>query len=118
MFYGPLAGIWAPFEQLMTKRGMVENIACIDDPYFDEVGIIIARDMVKNPENYYKTMREAARYELSLAWGIFPPAQYIYNMWWPWVQNWYGISWSGWANMSDIFKGIWIDPALKKSMGY
>jgi len=118
MFYGPLTGLWAPFEQLCTKTGMYSNIAYIDDPYFAEVGTVIGRDMVKNPENYYKTMREAAVYELSLAWGIFMPGRYSYNMWWPWVQNWYGVSWAGWANTNDLFKYYWIDPALKKSMGY
>jgi peptide/nickel transport system substrate-binding protein len=118
MSYGVAAGLWAPFEQLTTKRGMVENVACIDDPYFDEVGKVIGRDMVKDPENYFNTMKEAAVYELSLAWAIWMPCRYLYNMWWPWVQNYYGISWSGWANISDWYKGIWIDQELKKSMGY
>jgi len=118
MFYGPLTGIWAPFEQLTTKKGMYSNIAYIDDPYYEEVGRVIARDMVKNPDNYFKTMKEEGIYELASAWGIWMPARYSYNMWWPWVQNYRGESWAGWANTDDLYKYFWVDSTLKRSMGY
>jgi len=57
IFYGPLTGLWAPFEQLTTKVGMYSNIAYLDDPYYETVGEVIGRDMVKNPDNYFKTER-------------------------------------------------------------
>ena len=118
MFYGIAKGCWAPFEMLQTKKGVYSNYAIIDDPYYDHVQEVIGKDMVKNPDNYFETMKEAGVYELASAWGIWMPNRYSYVMWWPWVQNYFGIVWSGWANISDWYKGIWIDEEMKESMGY
>jgi len=103
---------------LQTKKGVYSNYAIIDDPYYDHVQEVIGKDMVKNPDNYFETMKEAGVYELASAWGIWMPNRYSYVMWWPWVQNYFGIVWSGWANISDWYKGIWIDEEMKESMGY
>ena len=118
MWYGGGAGIWAPEQQMATKAGMQENNAIINDPYYTEVGKVIAKDMVKNPDNFAKTVKASAVYELASAWGIFNPVPYNYNMWWPWVSNYMGIGWTGWAGMYDWYKSIWIDTAMKKSMGF
>ena len=118
MFYGPLTGLWAPFEQLCTKKGMYSNIAYIDDPYYEEVAEVIGRDMVKDPDNYFKTMKEDGVYQLASAWGIWFPARYQYNMWWPWLQNYHGVNWGGWANTEDLYKYFWIDTQMKREMGY
>ena len=118
MIYAPLVGLWAPFEQLCTKKGMYSNVAFIDDPYYEEVGKVIGADMAKNPDKYFKTMKEAGVYELASAWGIWLPARYSYNMWWPWLQNFYGVSWGGWANTEDLYKYFWVDEDMKAEMGY
>jgi peptide/nickel transport system substrate-binding protein len=118
MFYGPLTGLWAPFEQLCTKVGVYSNIAYIDDPYYEEVGRVIASDMVKDPDKYFKTMKEDGVYQLASAWGIWFPARNSYNMWWPWLQNYHGVNWGGWANTEDLYKYFWIDSEMKRSMGY
>ena len=118
MWYGQAKGIWAPYEQLMTKKGVYSNDAIIDDPYYDQVGTVIARDMIGNPANYFKTMKEAGVYELNSAWAIFMPSPYTYQMWWPWVKNWMGIGWTGWAGNNDWYKSIWVDSNQKKAMGY
>jgi peptide/nickel transport system substrate-binding protein len=118
MIYAPLTGLWAPFEQLCTKKGVYSNVAYIDDPYYEEVGRVIGADMVKNPSKYFKTMKDAGVYELASAWGIWFPARYSFNMWWPWVQNYYGVSWAGWANLQDLYKYFWVDEDMKAEMGY
>ncbi len=118
MWYGQAKGIWAPYEQLMTKKGVFSNDAMIDDPYYDQVGTVIARDMISNPANYFKTMKEAGIYELNSAWAVFMPSPYLYQMWWPWIKNWMGIGWTGWAGVNDWYKAIWIDTNQKKAMGY
>ncbi|MBA7702335.1 hypothetical protein ES703_111099 [subsurface metagenome] len=118
MFYGMAKGCWAPFEMLQTKKGVYSNFAIIEDPYYDHVQEVIGRDMVKDPDNYFKVMKEAGVYELASAWGIWMPNRYSYRMWWPWTQNYFGIAWTGWAGISDWYKSIWIDEALKESMGY
>jgi peptide/nickel transport system substrate-binding protein len=118
MWYGTGKAIWAPEQQMATKKGMYSNDAIIVDPYYDAAGIIIARDVVKDPESFFKVVKESAVHELASAWGIFMPVPYNYNMWWPWVSNYMGISWTGWAGTSDWYKSIWIDTEMKKTMGY
>ncbi len=118
MLYGTAKGCWAPFEMLMTKPGMGENFQILDDPYFLNVQEVVARDIIRDPANYRKTVKEAAVYELSTAWGIFTPAEWTYSFYWPWVKAYHGITWHGWANFNDIWKWVWIDEDLKKSMGY
>lgn len=116
MWYGSGGGIWAPDEQLNTKNGM--GMAYINDPYYAQVGDIIAKDMVSDPATYFKTMKEEGVHELQSAWGIFLPAPYGYDVWWPWVGNYDGIAWTGWAGSWQWVKSIWIDQNMKKSMGF
>jgi len=118
MWYGQARGIWAPNEMLMTKKGMYSNDAIIDDPYYERVQNVVAEDMIRNPDNYFKTMKEAGVHELQSAWGIFVPVPFQYNLWWPWTQNYYGINWTGWAGIWQWTKYLWMDQNLKKSMGY
>jgi ABC-type transport system substrate-binding protein len=118
-WYGSARGIWAPFEQLCTKSTQYSNNAMINDPYFDDyVGGVIGADMVKNPNNYFKVLKEAGVYELELAWAIWSPARYNYNIWHPYIKNYMGVSWTGWANINDWHKYIWIDEDQKRSMGF
>jgi peptide/nickel transport system substrate-binding protein len=118
MIYGGATGIWAPHEQLPTKSSSYSNKGMFNDPYYDEVGMIIGRDIVKNPDNFIKTLKAEGVYELESAWGLWMPIGSTYGLWWPWVENYYGINWTGWANTVDWYKGIWINEDLKKSMGY
>jgi peptide/nickel transport system substrate-binding protein len=118
MWYQTGKGIWAPNEMLMTKKGMYSNSARIDDPYYERVQQVVAKDMVSNPDNYFKTMKEAGVHELQSAWAIFMPTPFEYNLWWPWTQNYYGINWTGWAGSWQWTKYLWIDQTLKQSMGH
>jgi peptide/nickel transport system substrate-binding protein len=118
MWYQTAKGIWAPNEMLMTKKGMYSNSARIDDPYYERVQEVVATDMVSKPDNYFKTMKEAGVHELQSAWAIFMPTPFEYNLWWPSTQNYFGINWTGWAGSWQWTKYLWIDPALKQSLGH
>ena len=118
MLYAPGLGCWEGVEILMTQKGMWPNFAEIDDPYFDEYKNNIARYVIDNPDKMLQTKKESAVYQLSLAWGIFLPSPYEYIFWWPWVQNYYGINWTGGAGTWDWTKGIWMDEEMKAAMGY
>jgi peptide/nickel transport system substrate-binding protein len=118
MWYGQAKGIWAPYEQLMTGSAY-SNDAMIRDPYYTTVGSVIGKDWpMRNVANYFKTMKEAGVYELNSAWAVFMPSPYAYQTWWPWIKNWEGIGWTGWAGINDWYKSIWIDTVQKKAMGY
>jgi peptide/nickel transport system substrate-binding protein len=118
MLYTNAIGIWAPDEMLTTKKGMLSNHAHMDDPYYVQVQQSVAQNMVANPDQYFKTMKDAGVHELQSAWAIFMPVPYQYNMWWPYTQNYYGINWTGWAGVWQWTKYLWIDQDLKKSMGH
>jgi peptide/nickel transport system substrate-binding protein len=118
MWYGAAIGIWAPDEMLTTKKGMLSNKAHMDDPYYQKVQDVIASDMVARPDNYFATMKAAGVHELQSAWAIFMPVPFQYNLWWPWTQNYYGINWTGWAGAWQWTKYLWIDSAMKQSMGH
>lgn len=118
MWYGMAKGIWNPAEQLMVRPNTVANDSMIDDPYFAEVGKVVARDVLKDPDNYFKVLKESGVYELGTAWGVWMPVPYQYNLYWPWVKNYMGVWWTGWAGIWDWTKSIWIDEAQKKSMGF
>ncbi|MEK7353382.1 MAG: ABC transporter substrate-binding protein [Chloroflexota bacterium] len=116
MIYGGGGGIWAPYEQLNVKPPTAKSI--VTDPYFAEVGTIIGRDWIKNTPNYIKTMKESGVKELATAYGIWMPVPYKYTMWWPWLHNYEGIGWTGWADVYDWTAFLWIDRDLKKSLGF
>jgi hypothetical protein len=39
-------------------------------------------------------------------------------MWWPWVENYRGEGSLGYDNQAAFTRFIWLNQALKKSMGY
>ena len=51
------------------------------------------------------------------AWAIPFPQKPTFVFWWPWVKNFYGALNVG-AFTGPGYQYVWIDQALKKSMGY
>lgn len=49
-------------------------------------------------------------------WAITQPSKRSNTFWWPWVKNYYGASAGGFQSFPHQY--LWIDQALKKSMGY
>ena len=49
---------------------------------------------------------------------IWLPTQYVYSAWWPWVKNYSGEYSVGYIRYDSWATWIWIDEALKESMGY
>ena len=113
-----MAGIWAPFEMLNTKLGMSLCVRNTPDTYYDKVAEDIGTYIISDPAKYIQSVKEAGIYELASAWGIWTPRPWQYNMWWPWVKDYNGIFWTGWAGVWDWTKSIWVDEELKESMGY
>lgn len=50
------------------------------------------------------------------AWAIGRPTSISYSFWWPWVKNYYAASAGGFQGFPHQY--LWIDQALKKSMGH
>jgi len=118
MWYGGGGGYWAPDEQLTTKPGVSTNKGHINDPYYNTLSATIAANMIPNPDAYFKAMKDEGVKELQTAWGIFMPMPYQYVVWWPWIKNYDGIGWTGWAGAWQWQKSIFIDSNQKKTLGY
>jgi peptide/nickel transport system substrate-binding protein len=119
MIYAPGLGSWAGVEQdMMTRKDFYPNISEIDDPHTQEFKAQIAKYVIEDPDKMLAAKKDYAVWELQQAWGVFMPCPYQYNMWFPWVRNFYGINWTGGAGSWDWTKSIWIDQSMKTSMGY
>jgi hypothetical protein len=45
------------------------------------------------------------------------PAYDTTRVWWPWLKSFGGVANGGYDNRNDWTKYVWIDQAMKKSMG-
>jgi peptide/nickel transport system substrate-binding protein len=114
MIWGGGGGIWAPYEQLNTKPPTAKSV--VTDPYFAQVGSDIGKYWVADPPKYFQVLKEAGVKELQTAYGIWMPVPYRYGMWWPWLHNYDGLGWIGWADVYDWTAFLWMDVAMKKAM--
>ncbi len=63
--------------------------------------------------------KELMKYALDQVWMIPGVAiGYRITLWWPWLKNYHGEDMVGYHNMVEWAKYVWLDQALKKSMGY
>jgi peptide/nickel transport system substrate-binding protein len=63
-------------------------------------------------------LKEYGSYILEQAIGIWLPVPVDYHMWWPWVQNYHGEQNMGFVQGDYYVYYIWVDEALKASMGH
>ena len=71
-----------------------------------------------DPPKADRMYKDLMKYVLDQAWVIPTPLAPLYHMWWPWVKNYHGEGSVGYDNTYNFTKFVWIDTALKDSMGY
>jgi peptide/nickel transport system substrate-binding protein len=100
--------------------GGITNVSCIDDPIVNETFQKVRRVMVTDEKGAMKLVKDLMPYFLGQAYALPRPVAPTYNFWWPWIKNYAGEIYLGFgvgsANYWPTY--IWIDEALKKSMGY
>jgi peptide/nickel transport system substrate-binding protein len=65
-----------------------------------------------------KLLTEIQPLALEGIYSTYMPAPYQYMIWWPWVQGYHGARAPGYGLRRFCWQYIWIDTALKESMGY
>jgi peptide/nickel transport system substrate-binding protein len=65
-----------------------------------------------------KLIKDITPFMLEQSWGIWMPVSYKYTMWWPWVKNFNGEQQMSFAKPFEFTQYVWIDQAMKKSLGY
>ena len=96
------------------------NPSQVNEPYIEEVKAKMANIILTTMDwdEIDRLYRELLPKVRSQAYAIPSPTPSNYTLWWPWLKNY-----SGETNMSFAGGGrwqsfVWLDQALKKSMGY
>ncbi len=96
------------------------NASFVNDPYInsmvDKLQQLFFDGKQSEVDQIYRD--QIADYVLSQAWVIPTPGAKTFNLWWPWLKNYYGARSLGWTDWPQYAKYVWIDRNLKKSMGY
>jgi len=115
--YDPTLAI--PYKIVYTNPTNHGNCSMVDDPYLNEIEADLwSWELIGNQAKQDQLLKERALYVLEQAYVIQLPAAYAYNLWWPWVKNYYGENQIGYGRHFNYYKYIWIDQDLKKAMGY
>ena len=97
-------------------KGNVWNPAQFSDPEIDKK---MAETYAEADERVRQVkVRLMTRQVLEKAPLIVLPTAYVYTGWWPWVKNYGGELRAGSERPGPIHARIWVDQALKKSMGF
>jgi len=75
--------------------------------------------VMKDADESWRILKEITPFMLEeCVMGGYLPVPYVYDMWWPWLQNWYGATRMGQWEPETNFRYAWIDMDMKRSMGY
>ncbi|MBI4187964.1 MAG: ABC transporter substrate-binding protein [Chloroflexi bacterium] len=108
-------GDTAPYDDPPTDSA---NLARVFDPwYYRNYEEALEYFLLDEPK-IWPMKKEFYQWYTEQAFHLDFPAPYIYNLWQPWVKNYHGEVDLGNAMKFRPSEFIWIDQALKKSMGF
>ncbi|MBN2074248.1 MAG: ABC transporter substrate-binding protein [Dehalococcoidales bacterium] len=113
---GPVANLYLAYWYVSGPYGA--NASYVDDPVCVEAKDKMMRLSMIDVSQADAINKELMAYVLDQAWAIPAPATPLNNFWWPWVKNYHGEASLGYNNDLNYTKYIWMDTALKESMGY
>jgi peptide/nickel transport system substrate-binding protein len=97
--------------------GQISNQGNLNDPVVNKALLDVNKAALTDLPQAMKIWRnDLAKYVLSQAYAIPNVIGYNYNIWWPWLANYSGEGPVAYAQTTWP-KYVWIDQALKKSMG-
>ncbi|OGO19105.1 MAG: hypothetical protein A2144_00515 [Chloroflexi bacterium RBG_16_50_9] len=108
----PLAIFYMP----PTLQGTGANMGELKDPKIIDAVAAMRKAMLTDEKQAMEIMRDLTPHLLDQAYAIPRPKRPSTNLWWPWLKNYQGELYMGYAGLWPKF--IWYDDALKKSMGY
>ncbi|MBI2829574.1 MAG: ABC transporter substrate-binding protein [Chloroflexi bacterium] len=118
-----LTGIGAPsiagFYKLINLRGerSADNVSMINNSVVEDYFPRIQRAVVTDTREANRLHKELMKYVLDQAWAIPAVVPPEYTLWWPWLKNYNGEVNIGYIRR-HFYNWVWIDEALKNSMGY
>jgi peptide/nickel transport system substrate-binding protein len=118
MIQGFVAPIGSLYNCIDFDGERFTNCSYVDDTHVKEVYSQMQVSGMMDPPEADRMYKDLMKYVLDQAWVIPTPLPPLYHMWWPWVKNYRGEGSVGYDNSYNFTKFIWIDQALKKTMGY
>jgi ABC-type transport system substrate-binding protein len=94
------------------------NPSYIDDPIVEEAKAKMQELSIVDDPAADNVHREMLKYVHTQAWVIPMPGGVSYNLWWPWLKNYYGPLSVGYLDTGTYAIWAWVDQDLKRSMGY
>jgi peptide/nickel transport system substrate-binding protein len=107
-----------PWRLLMVRKENADCCSYIDDPVFRAAYEKCSQYIGKDDNVVNQTLKEVSVFSLQQAWAIWMPAYDAFVIWWPWLQNFHGETQLGYFNNYIFPKYVWVDEAMKRSMGY
>jgi peptide/nickel transport system substrate-binding protein len=93
------------------------NWPCVNDPVHNANWEAI-RDCFDKAERV-ELIKKAAEYAQEQVWNIDMCSHYFYVFWWPWVKGpYWGQTQLYYMSSGSMYKYLWLDSQLKKSMGF
>ena len=117
-------GTGAPINRLHDAACMsgttATNPGFINDPVVEEARMKMQTLTIADDPAADAIHRELMKHVLAQAWIVPMPGGVSYDLWWPWLKNFYGrpSQGVGYMNTDNWVTWAWVDQDLKKSMGY
>ncbi|MEE8419125.1 MAG: ABC transporter substrate-binding protein [Dehalococcoidales bacterium] len=102
---------------LSEYRGAARNWI-IKDPYIIEQYDEMQQNVFVNMDRTDEIYRDMVPYIMEQAYVIPIPTPYSYTIWQPWIKNYQGEKASGLLAVDLWPQHVWVDEALKESLGY
>ncbi len=113
---------WSAFPMIFyfssTRGPSVNNPSRINDPpgadpVVEETFQTINSAVFIDNAKVYSTFKTMYPHMVTQSYVIPRPTPYTYNVWWPWLKNYYGV-----PDNNYFAQFFWIDQDLKESMGH
>jgi peptide/nickel transport system substrate-binding protein len=96
-----------------------DNCAFYENPITRAAYNECAKYVMKDVDKTWQILKDITPFMIEqCVMGGYLPIPYAYDMWWPWLQNWFGATRVGYWEPESNSMYAWVDQALKKSVGY
>jgi peptide/nickel transport system substrate-binding protein len=119
MLYGAYSGDGTYFKGINWSGTSMFNASYVDDPVLNDYRAQMLAAYAHSEAEADSIHREMLPYLEEQCYVIQTAAHYTYVFWWPWVKNYDGEGAIGYyGGASSWTPYVWIDEALKTSMGF
>lgn len=117
MWYKATKQYFLPHYMFEMRPEANDSAAFWDSPQTRQVYNDINKTMGMDDQVWRKELKDVTPFVLQQSFAIWMPVAYKYNMWQPWIQNYYGASTMAAFQPYHAQDYTWMDQELKKSLG-